>query len=803
MAPVPIRVLVVEDDPAHAEAIARSLEGSEPTCLVETVETLAGCRAALSASLPDLALVDMNLPDGQAIDLLRDWQGQAPIPILVMTSFGTEQGAVEVLKAGALDYLVKSPVAFQELRHSLDRALREWRTRQDHRRTQETLDQNRIEMEAIYQNAPVMMCRLDESFHIVDANRAFEAFTGSSDARIQELGFGEAIGCIRVAEGPGGCGAGPVCGTCEMSRAAQRIQRDGRSEHGLTYRTTVRRGEVLQEVAFRGSLALIKAGGRALYLLCLEDETEREQAKAALKESQTLFESVANSSPAMIWLTAANKRPSWFNARFLTFVGQSLDHLRTAGMGAVIHPEDLLRCARNYLAAWNERRPFMTEYRLRRRDGEYRWVLDEGHPRYDSAGAFVGYIGSCLDITEHRQLESTRLELERRLLHAQKLESLGIMAGGIAHDFNNLLMAMQANLELAKHAQAGNAPAQPFLDRSLQATRRAADLVRQMLAFSGRGTFDVHDLDLNTVVDENVHLFRVGLSRTISLNLNLAADLPRTHADPGQVQQVVMNLITNASEAIGTLPGTVSIATGVLEADETYLAASRLEEKPPPGRYVYVEVDDTGSGMSEDTLNRLFDPFFTTKFTGRGLGMSAVLGIVRGHRGALLIDSALGRGTNIRILLPVSLNPAPAAGAAAQEPSPSQLPLDYLQGSRLVLIVDDDELVRQATAAMLEHLGYRVLLAADGTEGLALFLDHTEEIDWVLLDLTMPEMSGAETFNAMRTIQPGVRVILTSGYSQQDATWQLGGQAPSGFLQKPFELPDLELLLRTLPARTT
>jgi len=298
-----------------------------------------------------------------------------------------------------------------------------------------------------------------------------------------------------------------------------------------------------------------------------------------------------------------------------------------------------------------------------------------------------------------------------------------------------------------------------------------------------------------------VHLFRVGLSRTITLNLNLTAGLPNTHADPGQVQQVVMNLITNASEAIGPQPGTVSIATGVLDADEAYLAGSLLDEKPAPGRYVFVEVDDTGSGMDQDTLSRLFDPFFTTKFTGRGLGMSAVLGIVRGHHGALKIESNPGQGTNVRILFPVSLNPSLAPAAPTQALATAEAPGVDPRDSRLVLIVDDDDLVRDATAAMLAYLGFRTLLAADGTEAIALFLEHAQDIDWVLLDLTMPTLSGADTFRALRDLHPGIPVVLISGYSQQDATWQFGDQIPSGFLQKPFELPALQALIQELEPR--
>ena len=292
--------------------------------------------------------------------------------------------------------------------------------------------------------------------------------------------------------------------------------------------------------------------------------------------------------------------------------------------------------------------------RWRHKEGGYRILESNSVPILDAGGEVTGFRGVDRDITERTRAEAERLEMERRLLHAQKLESLGILAGGIAHDFNNLLMAVIGNLDLALLDLSPISAARPYIDRALQATRRGADLTRQMLAYSGKGRFVITRMDLSELVRENTNFFRTAISRTVSMNLCLTGECSAIEADAGQVQQVIMNLITNASEAIGEKAGVITLTTGVEAFDAAYLSTSRLSEKPPAGRFAYVEVSDTGCGMADETKQRLFDPFFTTKFTGRGLGMSAVLGIVQGHKGAVMVQSAVGHGSTIRVLFPAA-----------------------------------------------------------------------------------------------------------------------------------------------------
>ena len=427
-----------------------------------------------------------------------------------------------------------------------------------------------------------------------------------------------------------------------------------------------------------------------------------------------------------------------------------------------------------------------------RTDGTRFWSDTTKVPLVDRDGAVSGVLGIYADITDQMLAEEHRQEMERRLLHTQKLESLGVLAGGIAHDFNNLLMAVLGNLDLAVQQLSPASPALPSVEQAIQATRRATDLTRQMLAYSGKGRFVVHRLNLGDVLRENNDLLRASIARTVTLDLAISHERAIIDGDPGQIQQIVMNLITNASDAIGESPGTIRLESGIVDCSADELGRSRLDERPPAGRYAYIQVSDNGRGMDERTQQRLFDPFFTTKFTGRGLGMSAVLGIVSGHKGAIFVDSSPGAGTTIRVLFPavdVSAELDVDAALAAQhaaEPAPLR---------RTILVVDDDESVRALCLTFVQRAGHIGIGAADGEEALALFTQRPSEIDCVLLDLTMPRMDGLSTFRALRAIRPDVPVILSSGYSEQDATRRFDGEGLTGFIQKPFRLHEFKAIL--------
>jgi signal transduction histidine kinase/CheY-like chemotaxis protein len=411
-----------------------------------------------------------------------------------------------------------------------------------------------------------------------------------------------------------------------------------------------------------------------------------------------------------------------------------------------------------------------------------------------------------------RALDESRAKLQQK----QHLESLGLLAGGVAHDFNNLLTGVLGSASLARQ-QISRHPASIHLREIENAAERAANLCRQMLAYAGQGRFQSQPLDLSAVVRDEIG----ALSRTMSTQVTVTSDLP-THlpavdADATQLRQMVTNLLLNASEAIlakwssTTSPsalaapsttalampkgdaGTIRITTSLMVADRAYLATAHLAPELDTGRYVSLTIADTGHGMNADTLPRIFDPFFTTKFTGRGLGLAAVLGIVRSHRGALWVTSAPGAGTTFRILLPATDAPAilPAAPVRPAVPKPARPP-----ASCVGLIVDDESSVRAVATRMLAACGLEVMTASSGEEAVAVLEAHPGAISLVLLDLTMPAMNGEETYRRMRAIDRSVPVLLMSGYSEHEASTYFGGQGTSGFIQKPFRLDELKEAIR-------
>lgn len=507
--------------------------------------------------------------------------------------------------------------------------------------------------------------------------------------------------------------------------------------------------------------------------------------------------------------------PDWpveaVTSNVLDVFGYTAEEFRSGALSyaSLIEPEDIARVAHEVRVATEGTHSSFEHapYRVRRRDGQIRWIHDYTHviraasPERSEANGdapsalsapthFVGYV---FDVTERILAQQENDELERRLLHAQKLESLGVLAGGVAHDFNNLLTAILGQVGLLRRELDQGEPRVERVRRGLDQIEsvglRAADLTRQLLAYSGKGSRVVEPVNLCLLVDEMASILEVARSKKAVLRREWDEEMALIIADRSQLQQVVMNLLTNASEAIGDEPGTISIRIKPVRytADElraVYGDPWAIE----PGLYVTLEVEDTGCGMNDEALRRLFDPFFTTKFAGRGLGMSAVLGILRAHKGAIRVRSSEGKGSSFLLAFPATSSEVErrAERGAARVSS----------GAGTVLVADDEPFVRKTLAMLLGTLGYSVVEAENGAEAVARFRAHRAQIVLVIMDLTMPVLSGVDAMAELRKLDREVPIALSSGYT--DAAVRDVIAWPTVFLQKPYTIEELERVLAML-----
>jgi len=430
-----------------------------------------------------------------------------------------------------------------------------------------------------------------------------------------------------------------------------------------------------------------------------------------------------------------------------------------------------------YGAMWdqlNSGESWCADFTNRNRKGDVYQVSQSITPIVGSNDETIGFVSVQSDVTNQR-------EMERKLQHTDRVESLGVLAGGIAHDFNNLLTAILGNSSLAMKKLDATSPVIKHIDAIERASNSAAGLCKQMLAYSGKGAFVLEPVILTELVDNMSKLIDVSLTKNVDLKYSLSPLMPTIEADVTQIQQVILNLITNASESIDGKDGKVTITTGIVNIDLNYLS-SCIQTEAIPGIYVYLEVSDTGCGMDDITQKKIFDPFFTTKFAGRGLGMSAMLGIVKGHQGTMRIYSEVGKGTTIKVAFPAS--DKGVATIIDQPISSSTTPM----ATGTILIIDDEEVIREIATVLLEELGFNVITANDGIEGIEEFQKHKESISLILLDLTMPKMDGGACFSELRRIDPNVRVLLSSGYNELDISNHFVEEGLAGFIQKPYSV---------------
>jgi len=567
-----------------------------------------------------------------------------------------------------------------------------------------------------------------------------------------------------------------------------------RTGHGVI-ETRWRRADGEVRDIWLSSVMLRGSGEEERVLFSALDITELKQAERALAAREAELAALLRELPGAVYRGRPDRGGG---LRFLSDGAEAITGRPVAvfvspsgpPLDSIIEPTERSRVAAEREQALRERGSWEGEYPIRSAGGagDVKWVWERVAvlERASDGEIWQGYL---TDVTSLKRANERLLELERDLQQAQKLESLGLLASGIAHNFNNVLTAILGHVSLAAESLPVDSAARADLLAAERAVRQASALTQQLLAYAGRAPAKIQPVNLSAVVLALEPVLRVSVPRRIELKLHCPPDLPPIRGDVSQIQQVVMNLVINAGEAIGDRPGIVSISTEVRAFDRAALRSYRLQEDRPEGTYVVLEVADTGCGLTPAQAARIFEPFFSTKLLGRGLGLSTVLGIVRAHRGMIGVESEPGLGSIFRVLFPVHTEPI-----APPEEIPAA-PAEW-RGTGTVLLVDDEEIVRSVCQRLLERLGFEVVTAADGREAIRIYHEHHERLAAVILDLTMPHLDGADTCRHLLAIRRGVPMLLASGYDEHDLARRYADIGFAAFVHKPFSLDGLRETLR-------
>jgi len=751
-----IRVLLLEDDPAHAELIGRAFERAPGRFRLTAVGTLEAARGQLAREAPDLVLADWRLPDGEGLALLREGRCGLELPLILMTSHGSERVAVEAIHAGAADYVVKTVESLSDMPHTVERVLREWRRRRDQERTQADLLASERKYRFLADHGVDVVWNMDLGLQLSFVSPSVTRMYGWTPEEMMALrapdyvtpasmevvhrALSELLGRSLPAEA-----------TVEL----EQLRRDG-----TTFWTEVKARLVPDERGAPGSL-----------VGSTRDITERKRAEQALAREKTFSDAVIASLPGVFFLCDEQGRLLRWNDNEHLVTGYSDDELSQLSL------ERLFAQDREQVADLVER--VLTAGRA---SLEASLVTKAGAavPMYLTglrmvAGDRTYLVGVGLDVSE-------RHALEQQLAHSQKMEAIGVLAGGVAHDFNNILTAIHGHATLLELELPPGDPSRKDVEQVLTAVHRATALTKGLLAFSRKEVVKPEVLDVNEAIRGFHGILARIIGEDVELSLCLAEGRLQVRLGKGQLEQVLMNLVTNARDAMPG-GGRLTIASGLVVSD-----GSRM----PAGSFALVEVSDTGAGIPPESISRVFEPFFTTKEAGKGtgLGLAIVYGIVTRHGGRIEVLSPSEGGATFRVLLPLVTSPVEAARQAV-----AALPAG--QGET-ILVAEDDELARPMVRRLLQRFGYQVLDAADGEAAVELFRQHRDRIGLVLCDVIMPRKNGRETWEAIRALRPDARVLFMSGYAGDVLAHKALQEQGVEILAKPLDTAELLQALRRL-----
>ncbi len=555
--------------------------------------------------------------------------------------------------------------------------------------------------------------------------------------------------------------------------------------HEGDYEVTTKAGEK-RIWDFMSSPLGVLPDGRRMAISMAVDMTDRKLAEEALRENEQNYRTLADSGLALIWVAGTDKLCYYFNRVWLEFTGRTLEQEMGNGWTGGVHPDDFQRCLNIYVGAFDKRERFNMEYRLRRHDGEYRWIYDYGTPRYSSTGEFIGYIGHCLDISERREAEESMRRIEERLSQSQKMDAIGQLAGGIAHDFNNVLGGIIGYTDMSLAYAEKGSKLETNLNKVLKASDRAKNLVQQILSYSRHSSAQRSIIEIRPIITEVLDLLRASIPSSVFIETDLQTNTKPVLAESTKLHEAILNLATNALHAMnrkGTL--TVRLYGERLDNPEYGRCGEIM-----PGEYTVIEIADTGCGMDQATLAKAFDPFFTTKGVGEGTGMglSVVLGVVQSHDGNILVRSEPGVGTTVRVFLPVRDEAVSDAATVSMMPAVS--------GAERILFVDDEEMMTEMVSAWLHNLGYTTTAMTDSLAALDFIKEN--EIDLLITDQTMPGMTGFELAKAALEIDPGLPIILCTGFSAEVTAATAAEVGINNFIMKPYRRHEIATSIREI-----